>query len=170
MSLTSLYPQAGYRSGTPLNTYPQQFPGMQLNMPLSMFQPQQPNNELIGLHGLDSAKQYPMKPNTTVPTFDMDSDHAFIISADVNGVPSIKILKFEVVTEEEYRKAVEADAPVQLQKSEYDELKSRMAKVEEELKNAKQLIQEWNDNDPGAKRAPTKSASEPSIGYIDPAL
>ena len=144
MSVTSLYPQSsGYR--TPVNTYPQQFPGMQLNMPLGLFQPQpQPTNELIGLHGLDSAKQYPMKPNTTVPTFDLDSDHAFILNADSNGVMSIKILNFHVVSEEEYRKTVEADAPIQLQRSEYEGLLTRMKKVEEELDNAKQLIREHN--------------------------
>lgn len=131
-----------YRSGTTINNYPQQFPGMQLNMPLSMFQPSQPSNELIGLHGLDSAKQYPMKPNTTVPTFDLDSDHAFILNTDANGVMSVKILSFKVISEEEYRKSVEAEAPIQLQRSEYNDLLDRMKNMEEELANAKQLIRE----------------------------
>ena len=138
MIFPSIYPQTGLRQ----QAYPTQ--GMSLNMPLGLFQPQQqPSNELIGLHGLDSAKQYPMKPNSTVPTFDLDSDHGFILSADANGVLSIKIIRYEVVTEEDYRKAVEADTPVQLSRSEYDSLLGRMKALEEELRNAKQPIQEY---------------------------
>ena len=151
MSLTSLYPQSSYYNGTPLNTYAQQLPGV--------FQQPQLSNELIGLHGLDSAKQYPMKPNTTVPTFDLDSDHAFILNADANGVISVKILKFKVITEEEYRKAVEAEAPIQLQRSEYNNLLSRMKTMEEELENAKQLIRERDTT--------TKSAAKSSAAVND---
>lgn len=165
MSLTSLYPQSNYHSSA-VNNYPQQFPGMQLNMPLSMFQPPQPNNELIGLHGLDSAKQYPIKPNTTVPTFDLDSDHAFILNADANGVMSVKILKFKVITEEEYRKAVEAETPVQLQRSEYNDLLSRMKTMEEELKNAKQFIRERDiSTKPAAKSSAAVSDSDVQGGW-----
>ena len=97
---------------------------------------------MIGLHGLDSAKQYPVKPNTTVPTFDLDSDHAFILNADANGVISVKILKFSIISEEEYRKEVYAEKPVQIQKSEYEDLLKRINALEEELANAKQPIRE----------------------------
>lgn len=160
MSVTSLYPRQTY--GNPINTYPQQFPGMQLNMPLGLIQTQQQSsNELIGVHGLDSAKQYPVKPNTTVPTFDLDSDHAFILNADANGVLSVKIINFHVVSEEDYRKAVEAETPVQLQKSEYEDLLTRMKKMEEELENAKQLIREQNIDT-------TKPTVKPSITNGDP--
>jgi hypothetical protein len=72
----------------------------------------------------------------------MDSDHAFIHNTDSNGIMSIKILQFHVVTEEEYRKATESEAPVQMTKGEYDKLTGRLKAVEEELENAKQLIQE----------------------------
>jgi len=159
MAWTSSALPPTYRAGTPINNYPQQFPGMQLNMPLSMFQPSQPSNELIGLHGLDSAKQYPMKPNTTVPTFDLDSDHAFILNTDANGVMSVKILSFKVISEEEYRKEVEAESPIQLQRSEYNDLLNRMKTMEEELENAKQLIRE--------RSASAKSTTEPAASYDD---
>lgn len=141
MPVSSIYPQtttAGLSRNVPYPPQQTQVPGMSVNFP--MFQPPQPVNELIGLHGLDSAKQYPMRPNSTVPTFDLDSDHAFILSSDSNGVFSVKILKFSVVTEEEYRKAVEEDKPVQLAKSEYNELMERIKKLEEEAENAKQYI------------------------------
>lgn len=74
MPMSSIYPQSGFRQ--PAGYQPQAIPGMSLNMPLGVLQPQQPTDSMIGLHGLDSAKQYPVKPNTTVPTFDLDSDHA----------------------------------------------------------------------------------------------
>ena len=140
MPMSSIYPQSGFRQ--PAGYQPQAIPGMSLNMPLGVFQPQQPTDSMIGLHGLDSAKQYPVKPNTTVPTFDLDSDHAFILNADANGVISVKILKFSIISEEEYRKEVDAEKPVQIQKSEYEDLLKRINALEEELANAKQPIRE----------------------------
>ena len=166
MAWTSSALPPSYRAGTAVNPYPQQFPGMQLNMPLSMFQPSQPSNELIGLHGLDSAKQYPMKPNTTVPTFDLDSDHAFILNTDANGVMSVKILSFKVISEEEYRKKVEAESPIQLQRSEYNDLLNRMKTMEEELENAKQLIREQSGAD-GSRSVSAKSTTKPAASYDD---
>ena len=138
MPVSPIYPQQAFRNQTP---YPQQqVPGMSLNMPIGLFQPQKPANQLIGLHGLDSAKQYPMTPNTTVPTFDLDSDHAFILDADANGVVSIQIIKFHVVSEEEYRKATEKEAPAKITKGEYDDLLGQIKSLKEELENAKQSI------------------------------
>lgn len=140
MPISSIYPQSGFRQPTGYQSQP--IPGMSLNMPLGVLQPQQPTDSMIGLHGLDSAKQYPVKPNTTVPTFDLDSDHAFILNADANGVISVKILKFSIISEEEYRKEVDAEKPVQIQKSEYEDLLKRINALEEELANAKQPIRE----------------------------
>ena len=157
MPLSTFYPQIGHHTTT--NNPYQQIPVMSLNMPLGLIQPQQPNNELIGLHGLDSAKQYPMKPNTTVPTFDMDSDHAFILNADTNGVVSVKILSFKVISEEEYRKAVESETPVQIPKSEYNDLLERIQKLEEELQDAKQSIRERGTNSTGSAKSSSKSTT-----------
>ena len=165
MSVSSIYPQtttAGLPRNIPYPPQQTQVPGMSVNFP--MFQPPQPVNELIGLHGLDSAKQYPMRPNSTVPTFDLDSDHAFILSSDSNGVSSVKILKFSVVTEEEYRKAVEEDKPIQLAKSEYDDLMERIKKLEEEAENAKQFIRtgRTSTNKPTTGKS-TNSIDAPSV-------
>lgn len=166
MSVSSIYPQttaAGISRNMPYPSQQAQVPGMSVNFP--MFQPPQPVNELIGLHGLDSAKLYPMRPNSTVPTFDLDSDHAFILSSDSNGVSSVKILKFSVVTEEEYRKAVEEDKPVQLARSEYDALMERVKRLEEEAENAKQFIRSGNSANAG--RTSTKPATGKPANSID---
>ena len=166
MSVSSIYPKTTF-TGTPRDfQYPYQqtqVPGMSVNIP--MLQPLQPANELIGLHGLDSAKLYPMRPNSTVPTFDLDSDHAFILSSDSNGVSSVKILKFSVVTEEEYRKAVEQDKPVQLAKSDYDALMERMKRLEEEVENAKQSIRSGSSTN--ADRTSTKPTTGKPANSID---
>lgn len=165
MSASSIYPQttaAGIPRNFPYPSQPQ-VPGMSVNFP--MFQPPQPANELIGLHGLDSAKLYPMRPNSTVPTFDLDSDHAFILSSDSNGVSSVKILKFSVVTEEEYRKAVEDDKPVQLAKSDYNALMERMKRLEEEVENAKQSVRSSSSTNSG--RTSTKSTAVRPTNPID---
>ena len=168
MSLSSIYPNTAFNRqplGYPLT---QQLPqSMSINMPLGMFQqPPKQNNELVGLHGLDSAKQFTLGPNMTAVTFDMDSDHAFIHNTDANGVMSIKILQFHVVTEEEYRKATESESPIQMTKGEYEELTGRLAAVEEELKNAKQLIRERDNSAASAYSAagPTaKLANKPAV-------
>ena len=166
MSVSSIYPQttaAGVPRNFPYQSQQAQVPGMSVNFP--MFQTPQPVNELIGLHGLDSAKLYPMRPNSTVPTFDLDSDHAFILSSDSNGVSSVKILKFSVVTEEEYRKAVEQDKPVQLAKSDYDALMERMKRLEEEVENAKQSIRSGSSTN--ADRTSTKPTTGKPANSID---
>lgn len=40
MPMSSIYPQSGFRQ--PAGYQPQAIPGMSLNMPLGVFQPQQP--------------------------------------------------------------------------------------------------------------------------------
>lgn len=173
MSLSSIYPQSAFRPQS-MGYQPQPIPGMSLQMPLGVIPQQaQHNTGLIGLHGLDSAKQYPMSPNTTVPTFDLDSDHGFILDADANGVVSIKIISFHVVTEEEYRKATEAEKPIQLTKSEYEELVKRVNTLEEELKNAKQPVRTKPDSanaNAAASRGPAKYSGKPAASVDDSAV
>lgn len=164
MPMSSIYPQSGFRQ--PAGYQPQAIPGMSLNMPLGVLQPQQPTDSMIGLHGLDSAKQYPVKPNTTVPTFDLDSDHAFILNADANGVISVKILKFSIISEEEYRKEVDAEKPVQIQKSEYEDLLKRINALEEELANAKQPIRESTSTAAAIREPRAKSSVAGGISDI----
>jgi hypothetical protein len=164
MPMSSIYPQSGFRQPTGYQSQP--IPGMSLNMPLGVLQPPQPTEGIIGLHGLDSAKQYPTKPNMTIPTFDMDSDHAFIINTDANNVPSIKILKCSIVSEEEYRKATEADKPVQIPKSEYEKLLKRIDALEEELDNAKQPVRKRNTKS-NSTRSTTAELSDESSDASD---
>ena len=159
MPVSSLYPQTAFNRPIQGGYQQPPVPGVSLNMPLGMFQQ---SNELIGLHGLDSARQYPMKPNSTVPTFDLDSDHAFILSCDANGVTTIKILKFSVVSEEEYRKVTDSEKPIQIAKGDYDRLMERIEKLEEDAKNAKQFIRDGSNADATACPA-TRATVKPAV-------
>lgn len=58
----------------------------------------QPNtqNPLIWVQGEAAAKSYPIAPNTSVPLFDSEANVIYIKSADMSGMPSIKILDYTV--------------------------------------------------------------------------
>ena len=69
----------------------------------------QPNvqNSLIWVQGINAAKSYPVAPNTSVPLFDSEANVVYIKSADASGMPSIKILDYNV-RDSEPRKAESA--------------------------------------------------------------
>ena len=69
----------------------------------------QPNaqNSLIWVQGINAVKSYPVAPNTSVPLFDSEANVVYIKSADASGMPSIKILDYNV-RDSEPRKAESA--------------------------------------------------------------
>ena len=90
MAYNSYFP-AGYQ---PMY-YPQQnqVQGTQMSLPN---QPQQPqiNNGIIWVQGEAAAKSYPIAPNSSVPLWDSEANVIYIKSADMSGMPSIKILDY----------------------------------------------------------------------------
>lgn len=90
MAYNSYFP-AGYQ---PMY-YPQQnqMQGTQMSLPN---QPQQPqtNNGIIWVQGEAAAKSYPIAPNSSVPLWDSEANVIYIKSADMSGMPSIKILDY----------------------------------------------------------------------------
>ena len=75
--------------------YPQhnQVQGTQMSLPN---QPQQPqiNNGIIWVQGEAAAKSYPIAPNSSVPLWDSEANVIYIKSADMSGMPSIKVLDY----------------------------------------------------------------------------
>ena len=65
----------------------------------------QPNvqSSLIRVQGINAAKSYPVAPNTSVPLFDSEANVVYIKSADASGMPSIKILDYNVRDNESRR-------------------------------------------------------------------
>ena len=58
----------------------------------------QPNvqSSLIWVQVINAAKSYPVAPNTSVPLFDSEANVVYIKSADASGMPSIKVLDYNV--------------------------------------------------------------------------
>ena len=172
--MTPLFPQSGtipsMTNQLPFNGQYQinQVPGMSINFP-SLLQSQQnstPNPVLVGVHGLDSVKQFPFKPNQTLAFHDLDADFEYVVNTDVNNQPAFKILEFNEISEEEYRekysKAVKPDNVV-LTSEEYDALLKRVEKLEKEVNvNAQQPVRFAHSNADKSVNAATKSAARPA--------
>ena len=90
MAYNSYFP-AGYQ---PMY-YPQQnqVQGTQMSLPNQVQQPQI-NNGIIWVQGEAAAKSYPIAPNSSVPLWDSEANVIYIKSADMSGMPSIKVLDY----------------------------------------------------------------------------
>ena len=141
-----------------------------------------PNPILVGVHGLDSVKQFPFKPNQTLSFHDLDADFEYIVDTDVNNQPSFKILKFSQITEDEYReeyaKAVNKDLGLPTAEEyaalikEHNEALKRLEKLEKEVSaNAQQSIRYQksgsNNADSSAKSA-TRPANTRDVSEVKP--
>lgn len=78
-----------YNNGFPMNYQQNYYPQVQA-------QPQQINNGIIWVQGEASAKSYPVAPNTSVPLWDSEANVIYIKSADMSGMPSIKVLDYTI--------------------------------------------------------------------------
>lgn len=57
---------------------------------------QQVSNGLIWIQGIEAAKSYMVAPNTTVALWDSESQTVYLKSADASGMPSMRILDYEI--------------------------------------------------------------------------
>lgn len=71
----------------PIGYQPQYYPQMQS-------QQAQSSNGIIWVQGESAAKSYPVAPNSSVPLWDSEANVIYIKSADMSGMPSIKILDY----------------------------------------------------------------------------
>ena len=87
MAYNSYFP-TGYQPmyyPTQANTYPTQ----------ANVGPTQPTqNGIIWVQGEAAAKSYPVAPNSSVPLWDSEANVIYIKSADMSGMPSIKVLDY----------------------------------------------------------------------------
>lgn len=80
-----------YNNYFPAGYQPAYFP-QQSNQ--SQMQTPQINNGIIWVQGEAAAKSYPVAPNSSVPLWDSEADVIYIKSADMSGMPSLKILDY----------------------------------------------------------------------------
>lgn len=59
-------------------------------------QPQYTQNNLIWVQGEAGAKSYHVAPNTTIPLWDSEKQTIYLKSADASGMPSMKVLDYEI--------------------------------------------------------------------------
>lgn len=52
------------------------------------------NNDIIWVQGLEGAKSFLVAPNNTVTLWDSESQTIYLKTADMNGVPSMRVLDF----------------------------------------------------------------------------
>jgi len=57
---------------------------------------QTPSTGLQWVQGLEAAKSWYVAPNTTVALFDAEAQVVYIKSADVSGMPSMKVLDYTI--------------------------------------------------------------------------
>lgn len=88
-----------YNSGFPVgyqSYYPQTFQAPQTP---SFAAQGQSGNSLIWVQGEAGAKSYLVAPNCTVTLWDSENPVVYLKSADASGMPSMKILDYQIRTE-----------------------------------------------------------------------
>jgi hypothetical protein len=86
-----------YNNYFPVGYQPMYYPQQnQVQTPIQAQPQQQPqmNNGIIWVQGEAAAKSYPIAPNSSVPLWDSEANVIYIKSADMSGMPSIKILDY----------------------------------------------------------------------------
>lgn len=71
-----------------------QTPAQPTPMPNPVTPPAQATNDIIWVQGEAGAKAYLVAPNNTVTLWDSESPTIYIKTADISGVPSMRILDF----------------------------------------------------------------------------
>lgn len=89
------------QSGQP---YGQPIPQPQMQQPMQMAQPT-PTNDMIWVLSEVEAQSYPVAPNNSVILWDKNNDVIYIKSANMQGVPSMRILDYRERTAENSHKS-----------------------------------------------------------------
>lgn len=90
--------------------------------------------ELEKVNGIESAKQYPMQPNSRVALFDMNEDIFYVKQTDASNFPTIRKFRFYEELEQPAQ-APQVDSPQYVTMDEFNALK-------EEINNGQQSIWE----------------------------
>ena len=90
-----------YNQGFPIGYNPNQFYNpqpSQFTQPVQ--QPVQQQQYMTWVQGEAAAKAYLVSPGTTIPLWDSESPTIYLKSADASGKPSMRVLKYTIVTEQ----------------------------------------------------------------------
>lgn len=129
-----------YNNYFPMNyqNYPQVYPQQQIQS-----QPQQNiSSGIVWVQGIEGAKAHPVAPGQAVLLMDSDSDCLYLKSADMTGMPSLRVFDYkervsapqETKNEDFSQFATKEDISLCVTK---DELKSAISELEKKLKGKK---------------------------------
>lgn len=129
-----------YNNYFPMNyqNYPQVYPQQQIQP-----QPQQNiSSGIVWVQGIEGAKAHPVAPGQAVLLMDSDSDCLYLKSADMTGMPSLRVFDYkervsapqETKNEDLSQFATKEDTSLYVTK---DELKSTISELEKKLKGKK---------------------------------
>ena len=137
-----------YPNSTPAPDMLNQFKSYQ--QPIQQVPQMQPttqnaNNDIIWVQGEAGAKAYLVAPNNTVTLWDSESQTIYLKTADMNGVPSMKILDFTERTETPPKTHAEhacqcgskfiLKEDFNALQSDFDGLSARFEELEEKIEN-----------------------------------
>lgn len=131
MAYNNYFPM-GYQQNYP-QVYPQQIqPQPQQNI----------SSGIVWVQGIEGAKAHPVAPGQAVLLMDSDSDCLYLKSADMTGMPSLRVFDYkervsapqETKNEDFSQFATKEDISLYVTK---DELKSTISELEKKLKGKK---------------------------------
>ena len=107
----------------------------------------QPDNGIIWVQGESGAKAYPVQNGKSVVLFDSESEHFFIKTADISGMPQpLRIFSYKESNEIEIKSQI--DTSNFITRDEFEEainsLKNRGYQQRRENRNGKQIVQRAN--------------------------
>lgn len=129
-----------YNNGFPMS-YPQYY---------SAPAPQQPNSSIIWVQGEAGAKSYLVSPNSTVPLWDSERQTIYLKSADISGMPSMRILDYTIRSEapQGVSAALQNNTPIEISKKDLDALQAQIDALKEELRAYKEgMVKEHGESD-----------------------
>ena len=97
----------------------------------------QQNNGILWVQGEGAAKSYPVAPNTSVPLWDSEANVIYIKSADMSGMPSIKILDYTIRDSQPQR--------AEIQPQEAFATKDDVVHLEDEIKALKEKLERMTE-------------------------
>lgn len=126
MAYNSYFP-AGYQPAY----YPTQSNAFPTQMNVGATQPTQ--NGIIWVQGEAGAKSYLVAPNTTVPLWDSEAQTIYLKSADVSGMPSMKVIDYTI--RDMIPPKVAQQSVTYVTKDEFDKLRAEVQKMMEGRKD-----------------------------------
>lgn len=111
---------------------------------------QQQGSGIIWVQGEAGAKSYLVSPNSTVPLWDSERQTIYLKSADISGMPSMRILDYTIRSEapQGVSAAFGGNAPVEISRKDLDALQGQIDALKEELKAYKEgMVKEHGESD-----------------------